>query len=82
MIISGILWSKQAIGIAWHKLKEDDIIEIIVKDIKGNLLHPGKYKVNKKALLERYGPLTTINKNGLVGIFIPRSEISELALVK
>jgi hypothetical protein len=75
MEISGILWSKQSIGVAWHKLKEDDTIEVTVKGKDGKLLHPGKYKVNKKDLLERYGPLEVINKGGLVGIFIPRSDL-------
>ena len=75
MEISGILWSRQSIGVAWNKLKDQDIIEITVKDKNGNLLHPGKYKVDKQDLLERYGPLEIINKGGLWGVFIPRRDL-------
>ena len=77
MIISGILWSRQAIGVSWNKLNGEDTIEITVKDKSGTLLHPGKYKVNKKDLLEKYGPLEVINKGGLLGVFIPRKDLMD-----
>ena len=74
--ISGILWSRQAIGVAWNKLRDDDIIVITVKDKNGKFLHPGEYRVTKLVLLERYG-LEVINKNGLEGVFIPRADLEE-----
>jgi hypothetical protein len=75
--ITHILWRKQAIGVATHKLKSGiNIIKVTVKNPKDEYYFPEPFEIDKEKAIKKYGPIEEINKN-LKGIFIPLTDIRE-----
>ena len=69
-----IMWSKKAAGVALHKLKEgDNLVKITAKDQRGQPYFPHTITINKSEAVKAYG-VSTINKGGLRGIWIPLPE--------
>lgn len=62
------IWGKRAIGIANYKITEDLEVTISYKDVDGNLVYPGIYRMSKDKALSY--PTQTI-KQGIVLHIIP-----------
>ena len=73
--ITHIKWDGYKIGVALHKLKKgNNRIKITAKDKNGNRYYPKAYVVDKDTLIDKYG-VSVINKNSLLGVWIPLREI-------
>jgi hypothetical protein len=75
--ITHIKWSNRSIGVALHKLAEgENTIKITAKGKDDKEYYPEPFTVEKSALESKYG-VETINKNDLLGIWIPLKDIQE-----
>ena len=70
--ITHIKFSKKSIGIAWSRLKCGwNYFIVTYRNIKGKVEYPGVYRIHRENDLKRFGPVTTINGNGLKGLWVP-----------
>jgi hypothetical protein len=75
--ITHIKWSRKAIGVALHKLEEGaNTIKITVLDKNKELMYPVPIVTTKGELIAKYG-VEEINKNNLLGVWIPLKDLND-----
>jgi hypothetical protein len=70
-----MMWATKSIGVASCRLRGDrmNIIKITIKRKDGGLLYPNELHATRRQLLTRY-PEEVINRNGLMGVWIPEKD--------
>lgn len=67
--------STKSVGVALNKMVDgENLIKVTAKDKDGNLLYANPFKLDKQKAIGKYG-VCTINKNGLMGIWIPLIDV-------
>lgn len=78
IVIRGILWSSNSIGIAINKMVEGDNEYMIdLADKTGKQLYSGIYSINREEAINRYG-ISVINKKGLKGVWVPLNDMRRI----
>lgn len=76
--ISHIQYNIDSIGIAAHKMRSGpNKIQITAKNKDGKLYYPEPFRLDKELSIAKYGPITKINKNNLMGIWVPLKDVRE-----